>query len=102
MSRPIENDRPRPLVDAASWASRVTGLLGSVVTALAGWGLLTTVQGDAVVGLLGLIPGLVTAGTSVLVAFGVVKRAEPEVTPVIDPMDNQGRALRAVGPAGRV
>lgn len=28
-----------------------------------------------------------------LAAFGIVKRAEPQVTPVADPRDNQGNRL---------
>jgi hypothetical protein len=36
---------------------------------------------------------LAAAGTSALAAFGVRKRAEPLVTPVADPRDNDGTTL---------
>lgn len=96
MTRLDIDERPRPLVDAATWVARVTGLVGTVVTALAGWGIVTAAQGDAVTGLLGAIPGVVTLVATVLAAFGVVRRAEPQVTPLSDPRDNQGQALRPV------
>jgi hypothetical protein len=94
VSQPILNDRPRPLVDAASEVTRWVGLAGSLLTALAGWGIVTAAQNDAVTGLLGTIPGAVTAATSVLVAFGVVRRGEPSVTPVSDPRNDLGEPLR--------
>lgn len=84
MSAPF-NDRPTPLRDAFKTVASARAFLGSLVTALVGWGLLTSVQGDAIVGLLGLIPALITAGTALLAAFGVVSRGEPQVTPQDDP-----------------
>ncbi|HEV2784705.1 MAG TPA: hypothetical protein VGX25_35420 [Actinophytocola sp.] len=89
----MDNDRPQPLRDAASQLTRVVGVLGSLVAALAGFGILTVAQQDAIVGLLGAIPGLVTLVTSVLVAFGIVRQAEPVVTPLADPRDAQMRPL---------
>lgn len=86
--------RPRPLLDAASLTSRIVGTVGTLVTMAVGWGLVTAAQQDAVVGLLGLVPGLVTGITAVVSAFGVVRRAEPRVTPISDPVDDQGRSLR--------
>lgn len=86
-------ERPRPLRDVASRLSLVLGLAGTVVTALAGFGILTAVQGDALTGLLGLVPGLVTGVVSVLSAFGVVRGGEPQVTPLSDPRDAAGRSL---------
>lgn len=81
-------NRPRPLVDAATAVSNIVGITGGLVTMLVGWGTLTLAQGDAVTGLLGLIPGVVTVVTAVLAAFGVVHRAEPLVTPVSDPRND--------------
>jgi hypothetical protein len=92
----IDDYRPRPLVDAATWVGRVTGLLGVATTSLVGWGVVTAVQGDAVTGLLGTIPGVVTGVTALLSAFGVVRRGEPMVTPVSDPRDDAGRSLRPI------
>lgn len=86
-------ERPRPLFDAAATVTRVTATIGTVVTMLVGWGVVSVVQQDAIEGLLGAIPGVVTLVTSVLAAFGVVRRAEPEVTPLSSPRDNDGRAL---------
>lgn len=102
MSQPIVDEgRPRPLLDAASWAGKVYGISGALLTALAGYGVLSTAQGDALVGLWGAIPGVVTLVVSVLTAFGVVRRGEPMVTPLSDPVDNEGRSLRAAGPMHR-
>lgn len=88
------DERPRPLKDAASKLSTVLGVLGAVVTALSGW-LLTASQTDALTGLLGAIPGVFTAVVAVLAAFGVVRAGEPQVTPLSDPRDNDGKPLTA-------
>ncbi len=101
--RPIELEaRPRPLLDAASVTSRVVGTVGTLVAMLVGWGVVSLAQQDAVDGLLGAIPGLVTLVTTVLAAFGVVRRGEPLVTPLSDPRDAKLRTLVTLGPAGRV
>lgn len=86
-------DRPRPIRDAFKSVGSAVALLGSVATALVGWGVLSTVQGDAINGLLGAVPGVVTLATALLASFGVVKVAEPQVTPVVDPVDGYGRPL---------
>lgn len=93
-------NRPRPIRDAAARLSKLLGVAGALLTALVGWGVVTATQGDAVTGLLGAIPGIVTAVTSVLTAFGVVRQAEPLVTPVRDPRDNAGAPLAAPSPPG--
>lgn len=85
--------RPRPVRDAAVSHHRWLGLIGSLIIGLVGFGVLTTVQGDALVGLLGLIPGLVNAVTTALTAFGIAAAAEPLVTPVTDPRDADGNPL---------
>lgn len=89
----IIDERPRPVLDAASQVGRWFGIAGSLVTALVGWGLMTAAQGDAVQSLLGAIPGLVTLVTTLLAVFGVVRRSEPQVTPLSDPRDDDGRSL---------
>ncbi len=94
--RPIELvDRPRPLAEAARNLSWWLGLLGSLVVAGTSFSLITAQQGDAVTGLLGLIPGAITAVLTVLSAFGVVRRGEPLVTPLVDPRDDKLRPLVA-------
>lgn len=85
--------RPRPILDAFKSIGSAISLLGSMVTAFVGWGILTEVQGDALEGLLGAIPGLITLITSLLSAFGVVRRAEPLVTPMEDPRTDDGVRL---------
>ncbi len=80
--------RPRPLYSAASRLSKILGTIGALTTALVGWGVVTVAQGDAVDGLLGTIPGVVTAVFTVLSAFGVVRAGEPQVTPVESPRND--------------
>ena len=74
--------RPRPLRVAVS----VVGGLSALVSGLVGAGLLTGGQGGA-------LAGLISAAVSVLAAFGFVVAGEPKVTPVLDPVDQLGRAL---------
>lgn len=90
--------RPRPIRDAFRSVGTAVALLGSVVTSLVGWGVITATQGDAVNGLLGAIPGVVALVTALLSAFGVVRAAEPKVTPLEDPVNDKGQALVAVQP----
>lgn len=85
--------RPRPIMDAFRTVGSAVALAGSIVTALVGWGVLTAAQGDALVGLLGAVPGVVALVTALLAAFGVVRAAEPAVTPLSSPMDALGRPL---------
>ncbi|CAL9607984.1 hypothetical protein SUDANB95_05531 [Actinosynnema sp. ALI-1.44] len=92
--------RPRPILDAFKSVGSAVALLGSVVTALVGWGVLSAAQGDAVAGLLGAIPGVVTLVTALLAAFGVVRKSEGQVTPLSDPRDNDGTELVPI-PGGR-
>jgi hypothetical protein len=91
---PIE-ERPRPIHDASAQLVRWLGVAGSVVLGLVGWGVLTAAQGDAVVGLLGLIPGVVNAIATLLTAIGIRRRSEPLVTPLTDPRNNTGERLVA-------
>lgn len=97
---PDYSNRPRPIRDAASRLSKLLGVAGAFVTALVGWGVVTATQGDAVTGLLGAIPGIVTAVTTALTAFGIVKQSEPLVTPTSDPRSAAGTPLSAHSPPG--
>lgn len=85
--------RPRPILDAFKSVGSAVALLGSIITSLVGWGVLSATQGDAVNGLLGAIPGLIALATSLLAAFGVVKSSEGKVTPLQDPRNNAGQQL---------
>lgn len=85
-----------PLLDIAAEATRWVGIIGALVTAAVGYGILTLAQGDAVTGLLGLIPGIVAAVSNAMTAFRVARRGAEVVTPVADPRDNDGvRLVRA-------
>lgn len=85
--------RPRPLARAARDLSWWLGLGSFLVVGGSSFGIITAQQGDAVQGLLGLVPGAVTAVATLLAAFGVVRRGEPQVTPLSDPRDAQLRPL---------
>lgn len=85
--------RPTPVRDVASKVATWTAGLGALVAGLVGFGVLTAVQGDAVTGLLGAIPGVVTWAVSALAAFRVASKAQPLVTPVEDPQNNAGVRL---------
>jgi hypothetical protein len=88
-------ERPRPLKTAADAVTKTIGMVSALLTAAAGYGIVTVVQDDAAQGLLGAIPGIITLVGNFLVAFGIVKRAEPQVTPTSSPQDNSGRRLVA-------
>ncbi|WP_199444445.1 hypothetical protein [Umezawaea beigongshangensis] len=101
MSQLDLSTRPRPLVAAARGLGGAITALGSIVAALVGWGVVTAAQGDAITGLLGVLPAVVTAVTAVLVATGIVRQAEPRVTPLVDPRDDTGVPLVPI-PGGGV
>lgn len=92
---PPPPSRPRPIAESAHGWVRWLGFIGSVVLAAVGYGVLTLTQGDALTGLFGTIPGIVNAIATALTAFGIVRQAEPQVTPLISPRDIHGRQLRA-------
>ncbi|MGH3658157.1 MAG: hypothetical protein ACRDUA_15995 [Micromonosporaceae bacterium] len=85
--------RPRPIKDAFRGVGTAITAAGSAVTALVGFGVLTIAQGDAATGLLGIIPGVLTALTGVLSAYGVLGAAEHETTPVASPRAADGTTL---------
>lgn len=101
---PIDPDnRPRPLHKAAIAVARGRASIGGLLTAAAGFGLMSAVQVDAVTAALGAIPGIIAAATGVLAAFGVVKQAEPKVTPIESPaiLDESGEYVALVPDEGR-
>lgn len=91
------NDR-RPIKTAADeikkWLALATLLVGGLGGA--GVNLLTDEQANALTAFLAAVPGVVGAVTVLLTAFGIVKRAEPLVTPMVDPRDNDGTQLVAI------
>lgn len=101
---PDYSNRPRPVKAAANRLSAILGAIGAIVTTLATWGAISAVQHDSVNGLLDVVavagPGILAAVTAVLAAFGVVKRAEPLVTPLSDPRGKNGTPLFTHSPPG--
>lgn len=97
MSAPI--DRPRPIRSAADEIKKWIGLLTLLVGGLGGAGvnLLTDEQANALTALLAALPGIFGSVMVLLTAFGVVKRSEPLVTPLEDPMNAHGERLYPVG-----
>lgn len=85
--------RPLPLRDVASHVGKWVGFLGALVTAAAGYGILSVALSDAVTGLLGLIPGLVTAVTSLIAAAQTARQGEALVTPLSSPVSGLGEPL---------
>jgi hypothetical protein len=92
MTPPESFDR-NPLRTVASAVAKATGLAAAAVTSIVGFGILTAVQGNALIGLLGIIPGLITAIGTAWAAFRTAARGEQHVTPLADPRDNDGTPL---------
>jgi hypothetical protein len=99
MSIDITN-RPRPIKRAAdeiaSWLSLATLLVGGLGGA--GVNLITDEQASALTAVLAGIPGFVGAFAVLLAAFGIIRRSEPLVTPLENPMTADGERLY---PSGR-
>lgn len=87
-----------PIRTAATEIRNWVAVLSAFVTAAGTGGLLlTSDQVTALQGVIAAVVPLVSAVLVVLTAFGIVKRSEPLVTPMIDPRDNDGTKLVAVG-----
>lgn len=98
MSEPAHaNTRPRPINEAAK-SQQITTAVGTIITALAAVGVLTLDQSNALQVVLTVVAPVAAAATGVLAAFGVVKKAEPHVTPVADPRDATGAPLATPEP----
>lgn len=82
-----------PLKTAAAAAAKIWAAIGGIVTGLTGVGIITADQNTAVQSLLVAVGVFVAAVSSVLAAFGVRRQAEPLVTPVADPRDDDGQKL---------
>lgn len=88
--------RPVPIKDAFKSVTSAVQFLASIAAVLVGYGVLTAVQGSAVEGLLGAIPGLVSLVGDVVRSFQVkaaIAASEARVTPLSDPQDAAGRPL---------
>jgi hypothetical protein len=89
MSAPL-TVRPVPIQDAFRSVGGALDFAGSLVVLLAGYGVVTAVQGSALVALLGTVPGLISLVGDVVRAFQVrraVAEAEAAVTPLSDPAE---------------
>lgn len=103
---PMSDDRPNPLSEAASKVGVAWSAAGGIVSALVSFGLLTSVQGDAVTAAGAAAEGTVTAvGTvlagvlpliaGVVASFRTASAGREHVTPVASPRDHEGRPLVA-------
>lgn len=93
------NTRPRPVKAAAdqlkAWLSLATLLVGGLGGA--GVNLVTDEQADALTAVLAAVPGMAGTVAVLLTAFGIVKRSEPLVTPLENPMTSNGERLYPMG-----
>lgn len=88
--------RPVPIQEAFRSVTGATQFAVSLVVLLGGYGVLTAVQGSAIEGLLGAIPGLVSLGGDVVRSFQVQKAiatSEAAVTPLESPAVEVGGEL---------
>lgn len=80
--------RPAPIREAFTSIPRVVRYLSTLAAAAGGFGVVTVAQGDAVVGLLGLLAGVVAGVGDVLREFRqgrAIAEAEARTTPLADP-----------------
>lgn len=84
MSEPL-TQRPTPIRDAFKSVGAAIAVVGTIVTTLVTLGVFTAAQGSAVEDFVGIVPAVLELAVVVLVAFGVVKRAEAQTTPIADP-----------------
>ncbi|TDQ01232.1 hypothetical protein [Labedaea rhizosphaerae] len=88
----VLDSRPRPILEAirsGAWVS----VLGAALTAAVTFGLLNAEQVTALNNLVAAAATLITAVTAVLHGLHILRAAEPEVTPMSDPRDTDGRPL---------
>ena len=97
-------DRPNPLKDIATKVGAGWAAAAGVVGALGSYGLLTSVQTDAVVAVgealddtvlaLGVVAGgVLPLVTALVAAFGTAAKGEKVATPSADPVDVDGVPL---------
>jgi len=88
-----DSPRPEPLKALIGEASTINGLMMGVLTALVSAGLITVQTSNLVTALFGLIPGALAVAATVLGARALAVAGRAEVTPVSDPMDDEGQRL---------
>lgn len=96
--------RPNPLREAASKVGTAWSAAAGVVSALVAFGALTAAQGTAItavgeaapttiVALGTVIAGITPLISGVIASFRTASAGREQVTPVVDPRDDAGRAL---------
>lgn len=90
---PSAADRPRPLMTVADRVATLVGISGTLVTAAVGFGVFSYATGNAVTGLLGLIPGVIAGIAAVYATYHTAAVGEPLVTPNSDPRTEHGLQL---------
>lgn len=104
----MTDSRPNPLSTAASKVGTAWSAAAGVVSALVSFGVLTAAQGDAITAVGETAPSTITAlGTivagvlplvsGVVASFRTASAAKDDVTPVLDPRDNDGNKLTPAG-----
>lgn len=104
MADPTPDDLINPLDFAAKKAAKVVGSITVLIGLVAGYGLVSTDQAQAVVAAAGAVPGVILAVGTIVggvlplvatlwTAFHVKSTAVDLVTPVAAPRDNDGNVL---------
>lgn len=86
------NTRPRPILEAILGGAWKT-ILGTLITAAVAFGLLNAEQATLLDNIVAALATLITLVTSFVAQLHVLGRAEPQVTPVVDPRDDTGTPL---------
>ncbi|WP_103344051.1 hypothetical protein [Amycolatopsis sp. CA-126428] len=84
--------RPRPILEAIRTGAWRT-LAGTLITAAVSFGVLNAQQATVAGNLVAALATLLTAVTAVLSQLHVLANAEPLVTPVSDPRNDNGDRL---------
>ncbi|HEY9415057.1 MAG TPA: hypothetical protein VIQ30_09890 [Pseudonocardia sp.] len=106
----MSDSRPAPLKQIASTVGAAWAAVSGIVSALVMFGVLSSVQGDAIraageaapatISAVGAaITGVVTIVGGLLAAFRTASHGADHVTPVSSPRDNAGNVLVALGRA---
>jgi phosphatidylglycerophosphate synthase len=82
----------RPIVDAIRGGAWKTAL-GTGISAAVSFGVLDTREASALNTVVAALVTIVTALTSVVAQLHILRNAEPQVTPVVEPRDNAGHPL---------
>lgn len=97
MSEPLgaheREERPHPIYDEAKGFGTIVTALGTIITAVAAFGAINTEQAGALHELLTVLAPVAAAATGLVASFGVARKAEPHVTPLVNPCNDAGVSL---------